>query len=349
MTEMEPLLKKINFTSVHRDNFRIRFQEILTQTRANLNQRPKNPLKAAMNSGASGILGGTANGPVPMPAGRIASPMQPGRVGTPPPAGTPHGIAPPPPAYPGSPPVPTGSPYAHNVLSPIAHSPVPSAVSGHALTPGKRPASATSSSISLAGSGKRARLDSSSIGSSPWDGEATLCLICDLVDMSSAPAAEDQDRMYPEVLTFVRTAPVARIAQTVRPLTGQLAKFRPEQQAEIVDSLARQGFSLTPTERQTIHSVSTSSRSSAAVQGPSPHKKDTPWNSSPSAVVKVPLHHSVATPPPMMPPTPVNIHHPAGTPASAPARGPAPSPGELSRGSSVGGPSLAEFYAQRRM
>merc|ERR1719238_2168843 len=45
MSEMEPLLKKINFTEVHRDNFRIRFQEILTCTRANLNQRPKNPLK----------------------------------------------------------------------------------------------------------------------------------------------------------------------------------------------------------------------------------------------------------------------------------------------------------------
>lgn len=319
MSEMEPLLKKINFTEVHRDNFRIRFQEILTCTRANLNQRPKNPFKAALmaQNNVAGILG-LQNGCAPaMQAGRMPSPR--------PPFPSPMGAhAPPPP--PGFPMVAPPSPMPH---SPIPGSPFVAqrAASPHLHSPPVQMKRASPSPMSSS-AGKRMRLDVATIGSSPWDGEATLCLICDLVDLVDHPATADQDRMQPEIVNFIRTAPEARIAQTVRPLTQQLSKFRPEQQAQIIDALSRAGFSITLPERPTIHSVSTSSRSSLhAGQHSSPTKKDTPWAHTPTN--PVPLAH----PAPMY----------AGTPGSS--RLGAPSPiGAPSRGS-----SMADWAAQRRM
>ena len=69
--------------------------------------------------------------------------------------------------------------------------------------------------------------------SSPWDANAILALTCDLVDLQDMPSEQEQDLLFPELINFIRTAPETRLAQTVRPLSQQLSKFRPEQQAQL--------------------------------------------------------------------------------------------------------------------
>ena len=155
----------------------------------------------------------------------------------------------------------------------------------------KRPPSALQANNG--GARKRSRLNDAT---GPWDGEATLCLVCDLVDLLDSPSPEDQDRMFPELLNFIRTCPDARMAQTVRPLSQQLSKFRPEQQAELVDAWSRVGYSITlpePSHHQNIHSVSTAS----SVTHPfsrSPTgmtvKLDTPWAEKTPSTTTVQVH-----------------------------------------------------------
>jgi hypothetical protein len=339
MSEMEPILRKINFTDVHKDNFRIRFQEILTGTRANLNQRPKN-----------------ANKPNEVPRPSLSTHgMMPGRPGLPVPQFMNRQLPNPSMVRPGPPHLQTRPSLVHPSLS---HGmPMPSPNSSPGMGPNRTNSLLQLQAMSITNSQKNCyrvleelesfkkgnlgtpvpvmyqhtldvmkglldqiraantqgvsdlfpkawvdtfmeiqpqtifspeqmltisseiqvllRMDSpqpakrsslmitpdmtfqprkrsrvaSDMGipanSSSWDANAILALTCDLVDLQDMPSEQEQDRLFPELINFIRTAQETRLAQTVRPLSQQLSKFRPEQQAQLVDAWHMVGFSIT--------------------------------------------------------------------------------------------------------